>query len=51
MGTEIPIRETNRLPWSSGPPYRFAAMNPSGMPSETANNIAASASSTVAGNR
>ena len=32
-------------------PYRFAARNPSGIPNATANTIAASASSIVAGKR
>jgi hypothetical protein len=51
IGIETPSNEASRLPWSTSVPYRFAAMNPSGIPSTIEKNIAASASSIVAGNR
>ena len=50
-GIEIPISDKKRLAWSTGDRYRFAAKNPSGSPKTSAKIIAASASSTVAGNR
>ena len=51
IGMEIPMSEATRLAWSKALPYRFAAKNPSGTPKLTAKIIAATASSTVAGNR
>ena len=51
IGIEIPISDATRLMWSKSPPCRLAAMKPSGTPARTANSIAASASSTVAGKR
>jgi hypothetical protein len=50
-GIETPISDKNRLAWSTGLPWRLAAMNPSGMPISVAKSIAPSASSIVAGNR
>ena len=51
IGIEIPIRETTRLLRSNHEPYFFAAKKPSGTPRTSANIIAASASSIVAGKR
>ncbi len=51
IGIETPISDSTRLAWSNGVPYRFAAMNPSGIPTSTAKIPAATASSIVAGNR
>ncbi len=51
MGIETPIKDKKRLAWSTAPPWRLAAIKPSGMPIRVANSIAEIASSTVAGNR
>jgi hypothetical protein len=51
IGIEIPIREMTRLLRSNHEPYFFAAKKPSGIPKTSANIIADSASSIVAGKR
>ena len=51
IGIEIPISDANRLALSNQLPYFLAAKKPSGRPTTIAKNIAASASSTVAGKR
>src|SRR5947208_15925471 len=50
-GVEMPTSDATRLEWSSHVPYRFAAMNPSGIPSKTATNIDDTASSALEGQR
>ena len=47
----MPINDANRLALSNQLPYSLAAKKPSGRPTTIAKNIAASASSTVAGKR
>ena len=50
IGIEIPSSETTRLAWSIADPCFFAARKPSGIPIKIEKNIAARASSIVAGN-